>query len=62
MYAFDTVRNDLPLFLCLSLLTGSGQEPWLVPCSCIETLPTEDTVRAIDWNCVKLIGFAEQQG
>lgn len=41
MYASDTVCNDLPLFfLCLSLLTGSGQELWLVTYSCIETLPT----------------------
>lgn len=60
--AFDTACNDLPLFLCLSLLTGSGHEPWLVPCSCIETLPTEETAREIDSNSVNLIGFTEQQG
>lgn len=51
-----------PFSLCLPLLTGSGQEQWLVPCSCIETLPTQETVRAIDLNCVNLIGFTEQQG
>lgn len=63
MYAFDIVCNDIPLFsVSLSLLTGSGQEQWLVPCSCIETLPTEDTVREIDLNCANLIGFTEQQG